>query len=163
MKLCPAILLICLTVIGAAVGRAQANVAVSWPHSKSAGIAGYRLVYGDGTNWVTLDTGYVTQAAVTNLIYGRTYFFLIASVASNGATSGTSPIVTRLILPAAPELTRDKALLTCGPFILEATTNQQTWTPVQTNYVWFEQSATNPAMSFRMRSPGLPMQIQLQP
>jgi hypothetical protein len=68
------------------------SVALAWDPDSGDNIAGYNLYYGPGSLTYTnmVQVGDVTQATVTNLCPGATYYFAITSVDASGAESDYS-------------------------------------------------------------------------
>ena len=69
-----------------------ADVTLAWDPSLSAGITGYRLYLGttSGVYIQTSDVGIMTSTMVSNLIIGKTYYFVVTAYESSGLESPPS-------------------------------------------------------------------------
>ena len=75
-----------------AVAQTQCSVTLAWDSDSGDNIAGYNLYYGPGSLTYTnmIQVGDVTQATVTNLCPGATYYFAITAVDASGTEAGYS-------------------------------------------------------------------------
>jgi Fibronectin type III domain len=78
--------------IGAAFELKAALVTLAWDPSLSPNIAGYRLRSGttSGVYTQTIEVGNTTSALLSNLVTGKTYFFMVTAYNTQGVESGPS-------------------------------------------------------------------------
>lgn len=84
--------------------EAQQNVGLSWDPSPSSDIAGYNVYYGsESGNYTTLiSVGNSTNAQITGLAGGMTYYFAVSAYGSSGQESELSNEVTYTVPGIAP-------------------------------------------------------------
>jgi len=90
------VLLAAAVLLSAGQAFGQASVTLAWNKSSGSGVAGYRVFYGVASNTYTnqVDSGSATNATISGLRSGTTYFFAAASYSSNGLQSAYSPEVS---------------------------------------------------------------------
>ena len=83
---------------------AASSVTLAWDPSSGTNIAGYKLYYGgsSGTYTNTLTIGNSTNATVSNLVSGATYYFAATAVDTNGLESAYSNEVGYTNVVSAP-------------------------------------------------------------
>jgi hypothetical protein len=96
----------CLSLLEAAsVSAALPSITLAWNPSPANNIAGYRLYLGlsSGTYATSLDVGATTNATLSNLTPGTTYFFAVTAYDTNnlespfsGEINYTIPLVSNL-------------------------------------------------------------------
>ena len=136
-------------------GHAGQSVTLSWDPTEDPNVAGYRIYYGtksqDYANCI--DVGNVTNATVTGLAAGTTYYFAATTYDIYGNESDYSNETTYQTLPAPEEtgvgVTLTPAVQVSGQFgfsisgtagtvyIVQASTDLVSWTSVQTNIAPF--------------------------
>jgi len=71
-----------------------ASVHIAWPPSDSPEVVGYRVHYGDQpgfyTNTVQVDGRFTSDAVISVLEEGKTYFFAVTAYTADGLESGYS-------------------------------------------------------------------------
>lgn len=139
--LCFALLLTPVPVFGVIVPLSY-SVTLAWNPSISTNVVGYKVYYGlaSGAYNNTISVGSSTNATITGLIAGSTYFFAATAVDSLGDESPFSnetsytPGVAKIRVYAAPAGQR---VLTVSGLIgqtyeIEATQDFETWTIIGT-------------------------------
>ena len=158
--------------------RADQSVALTWDAGGDPEIAGYRIYYGiqsqNYTAWV--DVGKVTQATITGLVAGTTYYFAATTYYDSGEESDYSNETT-FTVPAdavnslaaiSTTVTNPATLAAMGQsgghfnftisgaegsvYILEASSNLVNWIPVQTNtapFTFVESGGVLPQQFYR--------------
>ena len=134
--------------------RAGQNVTLSWNRSADPIVAGYNVYYGraSGTCTNELFAGTVTNAIISGLIPGITYYFAATAYSSSGLESQLSgralytvPILPGIQISITP--TRQFILTENGPvghtYDIQATQDFITWTVIGTVMV-----GTNGSLSF---------------
>jgi hypothetical protein len=78
-----------------------AVVTLAWDLSSSPNIGGYRLYSGttSGVYSQTIEVGYATSILVSNLVTGKTYFFVVTAYDTTGVESAPSNEVSYLPPP----------------------------------------------------------------
>lgn len=143
---------VCFTgLIFGAISPVEANqsASVSWKPSSNTNAVAYDIYYGvsSGTYTKAISVGNVTNATVSGLIEGATYFFAARALDSSGAESGFSPEVSYTV--PSPAASLGSAGSTSGGFsftvsgvpgytyVIQASTDLVNWTPVHTNIAPF--------------------------
>ena len=149
-------------------GHAGQSVTLSWDSTGDPNVAGYRIYYGTQSHDYTscIDVGNVTNATVTGLAAGTTYYFAATTYDIYGNESDYSNETTYQTLPASGETGAGVMLTpavqaggqfgfsisgTAGTvYIVQASTDLVNWTSVQTNIAPFNFVDTNVA-GFKQR------------
>ena len=148
--------------------RADQDAALAWDASSDPEVAGYRIYYGtqsqDYTNCI--DVGNVTNATITGLAAGTTYYFAATTYYASGDESDYSnetifTVPAAALPPPAPSLiATNLATLTSmsrsdghfsftisgtagSVYIVEASADLVNWVAVQTNAAPFVFTETN--------------------
>ena len=82
-----------------------ADVTLQWDPATQAGLAGYKVYYGESSNTYTgsVDTGTQTSYTVTDLSEGKTYYFAVTAYGTTGySESGYSNEVSKIVSVAVP-------------------------------------------------------------
>jgi hypothetical protein len=79
--------------------NSNTTATLSWSPVSSSNLAGYKVYVGtaSGRYGSPLDVGKVTSYAITNLVLGNTYFFVVTSYSTSGAESAHSNEVSKSI------------------------------------------------------------------
>jgi hypothetical protein len=109
-----------------------AVVTLAWDRSSSPNIAGYRLHSGttSGVYSQTTEVGNVTSTLVSNLVTGKTYFFVVTAYNTMGVESAPSKEVSYLAPP------------TTGPAQMVSPAPGSTFTSSSVIFKWSAGSAT---------------------
>jgi hypothetical protein len=109
-----------------------AVVTLAWDLSSSPNIAGYRLHSGttSGVYSQTIEVGNVTSTLVSNLVAGKTYFFVVTAYNTKGVESAPSKEVSYLAPP------------TTGPAQMVSPAPGSTFTSSSVTFNWSAGSAT---------------------
>ena len=123
--------------------QAAGSVTLAWNQSTNPIVAGYNLYYGGASRTYTnkISTGSATNATVSGLVQGTTYYFAATAYASSGVeslssseVSYTAPILPGVQLRVTP--TRQFILTMNGPvghtYDILATQDFKTWTVIGT-------------------------------
>ena len=110
-----------------------AVVTLAWDLSSSRNIAGYRLYSGttSGVYGQTSELGNATSTLVSNLVTGKTYFFVVTAYNTMGVESAPSDEVSYLAPP------------TTGPAQMVSPTPGSTFTSSSATLNWSAGSATD--------------------
>jgi len=135
--LVPALITLCTT------AQAQQSLTLAWDLSLDPSVAGYNVYYGgtSGTYTNMTSAGNAPQFAITGLLGGTTYFFVVTAYDASGDESpfsdeimSTIPILPQLQFNVAPGGTIQ--LTGAGPvghtYEIQATTDFGSWTVVGT-------------------------------
>jgi FG-GAP-like repeat/Fibronectin type III domain len=78
--------------LAAASSQAAPSVTLAWNPSSGPNLAGYRVHEGTSTRTYTktIDVGNITEATISDLTTGRTYYFVVSAYNTAGAESGYS-------------------------------------------------------------------------
>jgi len=95
---------------------------LTWSPSTNSNVAGYNIYYGVASQsyTTTINVGNVTNATISGLIPGVTYYFSATTYDSLGEQSGFSN-ETSYTVPAAPSNTQMSSAMTAGQMILTVT------------------------------------------
>jgi len=109
-----------------------AVVTLAWDRSSSPNIAGYRLHSGttSGVYSQTIELGNATSTLVSNLVTGKTYFFVVTAYNTMGVESARSNEVSYLAPP------------TTGPAQMVRPAPGSTFTSSSVTFNWSAGSAT---------------------
>jgi hypothetical protein len=138
----------------AGVGK---SVTLAWNPSSSPNVAGYKMYYGTACHCYTssVAVGNTTNATISGLSPGTTYYFAATTLDSAGAESGFSNEATYAVPVTAAALTA--AVRSGGQFsfmvsgdggqhyVVQASTNLLDWVSLQTNAAPFLFTDTNTA------------------
>jgi hypothetical protein len=137
--------------------RASQSVALAWNPSVATNVAGYKIYSGTGShNYSTTNVvGTATNATLTGLVEGKTYYFAATTYDSSGDESGfstelsyTVPVTPATLAPAARSGGQFSFNVTGGAgdqYVVQASTNLVNWVNLQTNTVPFTFVDTNSA------------------
>ena len=119
------------------------SVTFGWSPNSEPNVAGYRIHYGVASRVYTqvLDVDNVTQATVSNLVAGTTYYFALTAYNVLGLQSDytpelvyTVPLTARLRIQMA--LPKQTVLTVSGPagrsYTVQASPDLRTWTSIGT-------------------------------
>jgi hypothetical protein len=97
------------------------GVTLAWNPSPDAGVAGYNIYYGAGSGTYTnmIDAGNVTNAAISGLTTGATYYFAATTYDSTGRESGYSNEASYVVPATSSSLKISRT--PAGQFILTVT------------------------------------------
>jgi hypothetical protein len=86
--------------------QAAGSVTLAWDRSSDTNITGYKVYYGgaSGTYTNTVNAGSATNATVSGLVQGTTYYFAATAYASSGMESPFSIEVSYLFVNQPPTL-----------------------------------------------------------
>lgn len=89
-----------------AMAQSQASVTLAWNASAAADVAGYRVYEGTASHLYSsvLDVSTNTQATLSGLTVGSTYFFAVTAYAAGGIESPFSSEISYRVPPPAPVL-----------------------------------------------------------
>src|SRR5690348_7433045 len=132
------------------------NVTLAWNLVTNTDLVGYEIYYGPAsrtyTNHITL-TGSVTNATITGLVEGATYYFAATALSQAGLESDFSGEVvyqvptttaTLLVWPGpAGQFTFSVAGGSGCQYIVQSSTNLINWDPIETNTAPFTFTDTN--------------------
>jgi hypothetical protein len=134
--------------------QAGQSVTLAWNRSTDPIVAGYKIYYGgtSGTYTNMVNAGNATNATISGLVQGRTYYFAATTYSSLGVESSfsseasyTVPILAGVQLLITP--TRQFILTVTGPvghtYDILATQDFKTWTVIGTRTV-----GTNGSLNF---------------
>ena len=123
--------------------QAGQSVTLAWNASTDPSVAGYNVYYGgaSGTYTNEISVGNVTNATISGLVQGTTYYFAATTYASSGVESPfssevsyTVPILAGVQFRVTP--TRQFILTVTGPightYDIQATQDFITWTVIGT-------------------------------
>lgn len=106
------------------------NLQWSYNFTNNPEVVSIRLYIGGAsrtyTNAVTL--GRTNRAAVISLWAGRTYYFAVTAVASNGVESAFSNEVSATVRPNPPQTEKNSVTIFWGPFDVHQSSNLVNWT-----------------------------------
>ena len=132
---------------------AVTGLALVWTPSTSSNVAGYHVYYGGMSGVYTnrVSTDNATNAVISGLVEGATYYFAAAaydsagleSPLSNEAFSVATPAQLTLSIPAGGQLTLRMTGASGIPHVIEASTDLVHWVSVETNVAPF--TFTDPA------------------
>ncbi|HVV71914.1 MAG TPA: Ig-like domain-containing protein [Verrucomicrobiae bacterium] len=85
-----------LCFLNTAIGQTASSVTLAWTRSTSSSVTGYRVFYGGVSKTYTnkIDVGNATNATITGLRSGSTYYFAAASYTADGMQSPYSSEIT---------------------------------------------------------------------
>jgi len=134
--------------------QAGQSVTLAWNRSADPIVAGYNIYYGgtSGTYTNMVNAGNATNATISGLVQGRTYYFAATTYSSLGVESSISseasytvPILAGVQFRVTP--TRQFILTVTGPvghtYDILATQDFKTWTVIGTGTV-----GTNGSLNF---------------
>jgi hypothetical protein len=142
--------------------RASQSVTLAWNPSVATNVAGYKIYSGTAShNYSTTNiVGTATNATLTGLVEGKTYYFAATTYDSSGdesvfstELSYTVPVTPATLAPAARSGGQFSFNVTGGTgdqYVVQASTDLVNWTTLQTNTVPFTFVDTNSA-SFSKR------------
>jgi Fibronectin type III domain len=113
---------------------------LSWDPSSSLNIAGYRLHCGvtKGVYIQTIEVGNATSILVSNLVAGKTYFFVVTAYNTMGLDSAPSNEVSYLVPSSSPTPTPP----TTGPAVMLSPPPGSTFSSSSVTFTWSAGSAT---------------------
>jgi len=137
--------------------RANENVTLAWNPSATADVAGYKIYYGTSCRSYSsvVVVGNTTNATISGLVPGRTYYFAATTLDCAGNESGFSNEasyampVTAAALTSAAHSGGQFSFTVSGdtgqPYVVQASTNLLDWVSLQTNAAPFLFTDTNAA------------------
>jgi hypothetical protein len=146
---------------------ATQSVTLTWNSSPSSDVTGYKIYYGtvSGSYSNVVSVGAVTNATISGLAEGATYYFAATTYSSNLNLESTLSNETSYTVPSqaklAIQVAQDNGVATAvsitasgavpNQWVLEASTDLRNWAAVL--------SGTNTAINFSMPVTGLPAQF----
>lgn len=137
--------------------QANESVTLAWVQSSSPDVAGYVIYYGTACGCYSnaIAVGNTTQATITGLVPGVTYYFAAVTVDSAGDESGYSneasyvmPVTPATLTPAARAGGQYSFTVTGDAgqrYVVQASGNLRDWVSIQTNTAPFQFTDTNTA------------------
>ena len=137
--------------------RANESVTLAWNPSATAEVAGYKIYYGTSCRSYSsvVAVGNTTNAVISGLDPGTTYYFAATTLDSAGNESGFSneasyamPVTPAALASAARSGGRFSFTVTGDagqPYVVQASTNLLDWVSLQTNTAPFLFMDTNAA------------------
>jgi len=144
--------------------RAAQSVTLSWNPSIATNVAGYKIYYGTTTQSLTnkMVVGNVTNASISGLVDGRTYYFAATTYDGAGDESTLSSQasyvvpVTPVTLGAAVHVGQQFKFNVAGvsgyQYVVQISSNLVNWISVLTNtapFTYTDSAATGPKRFYR--------------
>ncbi len=124
--------------------QAGQSVTLAWNRNSNTNVAGYNIYYGGVSGAYTnmVNAGNATNATISGLVLGTTYYFVATSYSSLNVQSPFSSEVSYAVSTASPKVrllvtpTRQFILTVTGPightYNIQATQDFKTWTVIST-------------------------------
>jgi hypothetical protein len=108
--------------------QAAGSVTLAWNRSTNTIVTGYKVYYGgaSGTYTNMVNAGSATNATVSGLVQGTTYYFAATSYAASGMESPFSSAVSCLVPPDVPIVNQPPTLNALGGLTINSNTGPQT-------------------------------------